>query len=1019
MTRLFAAFFTAAILAGAVYAEQEAKGQRIALPELFGKAYLFERIGGQFPGQTVYRFGNSLSTNVGQPVLPIFDENGNEVGAAHMDPRTNNPTMHVTGAGSGGPNSGGANGFVYFINSLLAGGLGGNYNQAQPPPPRPRRKDLFDGLVAHWTMDEFVNGRQIVDFTGLRLGDVLDATAVDVVGIPALGRALRFAGGQFGQVDFGTHSSVGGTGDFGVSIVVNPDPAGQGTNRAVVSQEFGGVGFYVDVSSTGTARFLVGDVNQPAGQQIQFDVQAPTVIDQANNWFVITASRSDLTGTVCVAGVSGSPQCESETGAFVTALDSSVALQLGRSPAGDGFPYRGDLDQFRIYNRALTFNDVLDLQAELQAGSSTFFEGFYANFLSEGQTYSISAFASPWSSSTFEAAEIAAPTAPDLRVQGVATSTISATPGSSIQIDATIINDGNSNAGATTARFLTSNDSTISTADTLEVSASISALSAGASRSTSASFALPDREGSVWVGICVDAVSGETNTSNNCSTGIEVALATAAQPDLAVDAISANPTQVAPSGSTTLSATLINRGEARSDGSTIRFLRSTNSTITTSDTQIATASLGALSAGARSTINRQLALPAQTRSYWLGICIDVVANEASTGNNCSAGVRVDVQSQVTPDLAPNAPTLSRTTAEPGQAFDLDATIRNLGQADSPQSVARFYQSSDSTITVSDSQLASIGLPALSAGATTTVSVGLNAPTMPGDYWYGVCVDAVSGETTTSNNCSSGVRLSVRSGNTGTNLDVSGIWFNPDEPGHGWFIEQLDSGSKGATPMLNAYWYVYLNGAPAWLIANGPLVGNRAELDVFTTSGADFPPRFNSAAVQLTPWGTVTFDFNNGDNGTLGWVSSEPGFGSGSMPLTRITGVAASAAGCDSGSFFNIDQSGHGFSVQIVAGNQLLVAWYVYLQGQQVWLLGQAPYAASGPTEMQLFIYSGPDFPPNFVADDVQSRYWGNLSFELTGPDTARVSWQTTTDSFLEGYRDGSLDLTRLTRVDCG
>jgi hypothetical protein len=32
--------------------------------------------------------------------------------------------------------------------------------------------------------------------------------------------------------------------------------------------------------------------------------------------------------------------------------------------------------------------------------------------------------------------------------------------------------------------------------------------------------------------------------------------------------------------------------------------------------------------------------------------------------------------------------------------------------------------------------------------------------MPGDYYYGVCVDSVSGETATSNNCSTGILVQV-------------------------------------------------------------------------------------------------------------------------------------------------------------------------------------------------------------------------------------------------------------------
>ena len=49
--------------------------------------------------------------------------------------------------------------------------------------------------------------------------------------------------------------------------------------------------------------------------------------------------------------------------------------------------------------------------------------------------------------------------------------------------------------------------------------------------------------------------------------------------------------------------------------------------------------------------------------------------------------------------------------------------------------------------------------------TSSQSIDLTAPSSTGMYYYGACVDAVAGESDTTNNCSSSVRVTVRSSET--------------------------------------------------------------------------------------------------------------------------------------------------------------------------------------------------------------------------------------------------------------
>ena len=241
---------------------------------------------------------------------------------------------------------------------------------------------------------------------------------------------------------------------------------------------------------------------------------------------------------------------------------------------------------------------------------------------------------------------------------------------------------------------------------------------------------------------------------------------------------------------------------------------------------------------------------------------------------------------------------------------------------------------------------------------------------------------------------------------------SGPWFNAQQSGHGWFIEHL---VDGASESINAYWYVYLDGEAVWLVGQGPLVGTSAQLQMFITDGARFPPAFNSGDVNLRSWGTLNFNFTTPTVGSASWTTSFPGFSSGSLQMEKIARVPASSVACRSGSYYNAQQSGHGFVVQVldVEGSaQALVAWYVYdANGNQVWLLGQGPIT-NDEVNLTLFRFTGADFPPNFVTGAVESTPWGTLVLRFTGDDNATATWSSQTS----GFGSGNLNLIRLTTL---
>ena len=173
-----------------------------------------------------------------------------------------------------------------------------------------------------------------------------------------------------------------------------------------------------------------------------------------------------------------------------------------------------------------------------------------------------------------------------------------------------------------------------------------------------------------------------------------------------------------------------------------------------------------LSASATSGQSVELTAPAAAGTYYYGACVDSVTGESDTTNNCSLSVQVTVPPppppppQVAPDLMVGPPTVSDGNPAAGAAFTLSAEVRNGGDGDSAATTLRYYRSADATIAVSDREVDTDAVPGLSASATSGQSVELTAPSAAGTYYYGACVDAVAGESDTTNNCSSSVQVTV-------------------------------------------------------------------------------------------------------------------------------------------------------------------------------------------------------------------------------------------------------------------
>ena len=122
------------------------------------------------------------------------------------------------------------------------------------------------------------------------------------------------------------------------------------------------------------------------------------------------------------------------------------------------------------------------------------------------------------------------------------------------------------------------------------------------------------------------------------------------------------------------------------------------------------------------------------------------------------------------DLIVESVSVSDSTLTPGQSFTLRATVRNQGTAGAEATTLRWYRSTNATISTRDTEVGTDPVGALGSSRTSAESISLTAPSSEGTYYYGACVESVSGESNTGNNCSSVVTVTVTDDDGGDSND---------------------------------------------------------------------------------------------------------------------------------------------------------------------------------------------------------------------------------------------------------
>ena len=330
--------------------------------------------------------------------------------------------------------------------------------------------------------------------------------------------------------------------------------------------------------------------------------------------------------------------------------------------------------------------------------------------------------------------------------------------GLAITLGVTVRNQGTGPADPTTLRYYLSTDSTVTSEDTEVGSVPVPGLDPSATSAESMVTDTPSAPGTYHYGVCVDPVSGESDTTNNCSVAVAVTVLPP-PPDLVPDLPAVSESNPIEGQAITLEVTVRNQGAGPSDPTTLRYYRSIDSTVTSEDTEVGSDHVAGLEMAGISGESILTDAPSAPGTYYYGACVDPVSGESDTTNNCSVAVAVTVLPPP-PDLVSDLPAVSESNPIAGQAITLEVTVRNQGAGPADPTTLRYYLSIDSTVTSEDTEVGSVPVPGLDPSATSAESMVTDAPSAPGTYYYGACVDPASRESDMANNCSDAVAVTV-------------------------------------------------------------------------------------------------------------------------------------------------------------------------------------------------------------------------------------------------------------------
>ncbi|MEO0705021.1 MAG: NF038122 family metalloprotease [Cyanobacteria bacterium J06649_5] len=226
----------------------------------------------------------------------------------------------------------------------------------------PGSNPLSNGLVGHWELDE-ISGLQAEDVTGGNTGILTNVNTPRWNSSGAVGGALEF-GGVDDHILVADSAELDITQTLTLATWVNADAFENWTGLIIKGTS--NVSYALELGSDGKLIFDTnyGNLAGASGQGTFYSSSGLTI----NQWHHVAVTYDGNNVQFYIDG-----QLDSSTAASITLGTSNEELVIGADLAG-GSHFNGDLDDVRVYNRALSAEELAQLSAG-EGGVSASSEG--------------------------------------------------------------------------------------------------------------------------------------------------------------------------------------------------------------------------------------------------------------------------------------------------------------------------------------------------------------------------------------------------------------------------------------------------------------------------------------------------------------------------------------------------------------------------------------------------------------------------------------------------------------------
>ena len=229
---------------------------------------------------------------------------------------------------------------------------------------------------------------------------------------------------------------------------------------------------------------------------------------------------------------------------------------------------------------------------------------------------------------TSESVAVTVSAPPDLTVSLYRLRQSTFAPGERFTLDVTVYNGGTGASAATQLRVYEDSDNNRYGRERVIARHSVSSISAGSSTSVNIQLTAPLEAGVYYYRAYVEPVTRETETGNNYSNWIGLDVL---EP-LVLESLQASKAALAPGESFTLTATVKNSGDTRSAATTVRYYRSNDNSLSSSDTRLGSSTVSGIAAGGTTQVSTSLRAPQAPGTYYYGACVG--DSETYSGDAC-------------------------------------------------------------------------------------------------------------------------------------------------------------------------------------------------------------------------------------------------------------------------------------------------------------------------------------------------------------------------------------------------